>query len=174
MHAQLLSYVQLFATLWTVAHQALLSVGFSGKNTAVGCHSYCKGSSWPMDQTRISCIGRWVLYHWGTKEASKKTTSKLTRKHSLYPTATQKCALGTSSISYHLGTHKCKDFWLHKALLNWNLQFNKILRWLYAEAHQFENPWFLSLILYPIYSLESHYRTLKKKKCWSLQTNLVW
>ena len=29
MHAQLLSCVQLFATLWTVTHQAPLSMGFS-------------------------------------------------------------------------------------------------------------------------------------------------
>ena len=29
MHAQLLSHVQLFATLWTAAHQAPLSMGFS-------------------------------------------------------------------------------------------------------------------------------------------------
>ena len=29
MHAQLLSHVRLFATLWTVAHQAALSMGFS-------------------------------------------------------------------------------------------------------------------------------------------------
>ena len=28
-HAQLLSYVQLFATLWKVAYKAPLSVGFS-------------------------------------------------------------------------------------------------------------------------------------------------
>ena len=28
MHAQLLNHVQLFVTLWTVAHQALLSMGF--------------------------------------------------------------------------------------------------------------------------------------------------
>ena len=34
----LLSHVQLFATLWTVAHQAPLSMGFPGKNTRVGCH----------------------------------------------------------------------------------------------------------------------------------------
>ena len=29
MHAKLLSCVQLFVTLWTVTHQALLSMGFS-------------------------------------------------------------------------------------------------------------------------------------------------
>ena len=34
----LLSHVQLFATLWTVAHQAPLSMGFPGKNTRVGCN----------------------------------------------------------------------------------------------------------------------------------------
>ena len=26
--------------------------------------SFSRGSSWPRNQTRISCIGRWVLYHW--------------------------------------------------------------------------------------------------------------
>ena len=33
-----LSRVQLFAAPWTVAHQASLSMGFSRKNTGVGCH----------------------------------------------------------------------------------------------------------------------------------------
>ena len=28
-----------------------------------------KGSSSPRDQTRVSCIGRWILYHWATREA---------------------------------------------------------------------------------------------------------
>ena len=32
------SYIQLFATPWTIALQAPLSVGFPGKNTRVGCH----------------------------------------------------------------------------------------------------------------------------------------
>ena len=33
----MLSYVLLFGMPWTVAHQASLSMGFSGKNTVVGC-----------------------------------------------------------------------------------------------------------------------------------------
>ena len=33
---------------------------------AISCS---RGPSWPRDQCRISCIGRWVLYHWATKEA---------------------------------------------------------------------------------------------------------
>ena len=31
MHAQLLNFVQLFVIPWTVAHQALLSIGFSSQ-----------------------------------------------------------------------------------------------------------------------------------------------
>ena len=34
-----------------------------GKNTAVGCHATLRGFSRPRDQTRVSCIGRRVLYH---------------------------------------------------------------------------------------------------------------
>ena len=37
-----LSRVQLFATPWTRAHQAL-SMGFSGKSTGVGYHSFLQG-----------------------------------------------------------------------------------------------------------------------------------
>ena len=31
--------------------------------------SFSRGSSRPMDWTRISCIGRWILYHCATREA---------------------------------------------------------------------------------------------------------
>ena len=37
------SLVQLCATLWTVAHQAPVSMRFSGRNTRVGCHSHLRG-----------------------------------------------------------------------------------------------------------------------------------
>ena len=33
-----LSHARLFSTLWTAAHQASLSMGFSGKSAGVGCH----------------------------------------------------------------------------------------------------------------------------------------
>ena len=35
-----LSHVRLFSTPWTVACQAPLSMGFSGKNTRVGCRFF--------------------------------------------------------------------------------------------------------------------------------------
>ena len=31
--------------------------------------SYSRGSSQPKDQTCISCIGRWIIYHWATRDA---------------------------------------------------------------------------------------------------------
>ena len=43
---------------------------FPGKNTEVSCHFFLpRGSSQPRDQTCISCTGRWILYHWATREA---------------------------------------------------------------------------------------------------------
>ena len=35
--------VCLFVTSWTVAHKAYLFIGFSGKNTGVGCHFLLQG-----------------------------------------------------------------------------------------------------------------------------------
>ena len=42
--------VQLFATLWTVAHKAPLSMGFSGKNIGVGNHCSPRGCYLLKDQ----------------------------------------------------------------------------------------------------------------------------
>ena len=39
---------------------------FPGKNTRADCHFLLRGSSWPRDQTCISCvssIGRWILHY---------------------------------------------------------------------------------------------------------------
>ena len=56
------SHVQIFATLWTVAQQAPLSIGFSGKNTGVGCHCPLLGSSGPRDQPQVSyCLLDWQV-----------------------------------------------------------------------------------------------------------------
>ena len=58
-----------FATPWTIDHQAPLSMDFPGKNTVVGCHSLLPGTFPTRDQMHVSCIGRWILYHWTTREA---------------------------------------------------------------------------------------------------------
>ena len=43
MHACVLSRDRLFVTPWTVAHQSPLFMGFSSKNTGVGCHFFLQG-----------------------------------------------------------------------------------------------------------------------------------
>ena len=62
-----LSCVRLFATPWTVAHQVLLSLGFSRQE-------YYSGLPFPPPEDELhisytSCIGRWVLYHRASSEA---------------------------------------------------------------------------------------------------------
>ena len=62
----------LFATPWTAAHQAPLSMGFSRQE-------YWSGLPFPppgdlpdpgiKPESQVSCIGRQVLYHWATWEA---------------------------------------------------------------------------------------------------------
>ena len=64
---QSLSCVLLFETLWTVAHQATLSMGFSKQEYWSELPIfYSRGSSQPRDWTRVSsvsCIGRQIPYH---------------------------------------------------------------------------------------------------------------
>ena len=61
------SCVQLFATPWTVARQAPLSMRiFQARTLEWFTISSFRRSSPPRD--RVSCIGRWILYclsHWG-------------------------------------------------------------------------------------------------------------
>ena len=60
------SHIQLFATPWSVARQASLSMEFSRQEDEWGDISYSRGSFQPRDQTRVSsvfCIGRWILHH---------------------------------------------------------------------------------------------------------------
>ena len=57
------------ATPWTIAHQAPLSMGFSRQEYWSGfAISSSRGSSWPRDRSYVFYIGRWVLYHWATRE----------------------------------------------------------------------------------------------------------
>ena len=64
-----LSCVRLFATPWTVAYQAPLSMGFFQAIVLEWIAiSFSRGSSWPRDRTQVSCIvdGRFTV--WATKE----------------------------------------------------------------------------------------------------------
>ena len=65
----MLSHVQLFVILWTITWQSPLSMDFSrqGYWSRVAV-SFSRGSSQPRDWTHVSCIDKWVLYHWATWE----------------------------------------------------------------------------------------------------------
>ena len=68
------------ATLWTIAHQAPLSMGFTGKNTGVGCHFLLQGI-FPAQRSNhnscVSCIDRWILYHPTTWQALREMCSSV-------------------------------------------------------------------------------------------------
>ena len=63
--------LSLFATPWTVCNLPVSSVhGISQANILEWVViSFSRGSSRPRDWTRLSCIGRQILYHWATREA---------------------------------------------------------------------------------------------------------
>ena len=65
-----LSHVWLYAIPWTVACQASLSMKFSRQEYWRGLPFPSPGNlPWLWDWTCISCIGRWILYCWATREA---------------------------------------------------------------------------------------------------------
>ena len=71
--------------------------------------SSSRGSSWPRDGTQVSCIGRWVLYHWATWEALfklkpvraywKRATSTDSKSNLLFQQRINSCHLETSLVS---------------------------------------------------------------------------
>ena len=63
-----LSGVRLFATSWTVACQAPLSMGFSKQEYWVDCHASSRGSSQPKDRTWVFCMPCGFFHHWATWE----------------------------------------------------------------------------------------------------------
>ena len=45
--------------------------------------SFSRGFSQPGDQTHVSCTGRWILYHWATREAHLTNFTSLTYCNSI-------------------------------------------------------------------------------------------
>ena len=70
----------ILATLWTVAHQALLSMDSQARTTGVGCRFLLQGSSQLRDQSCISCFSciscrRTLLCHLGRESPRSYDTS---------------------------------------------------------------------------------------------------
>ena len=68
---KLFSRVLLFATPWTIAHQASLSIGFSQARTLEWVAiSFSRGASRPRDRTQVSRIASRRFNLWATREAN--------------------------------------------------------------------------------------------------------
>ena len=63
---------KLFLTLWDPIDCSLPGSSVHGISQAKILEwvaiSFSRASSWPRDQTCVSCIGRWILYRWATRE----------------------------------------------------------------------------------------------------------
>ena len=67
--AQSLSHGQLFATPWTIAHQASLSMGIlQARILEWVAIPFSRGSSEPGNQTQVSCIAGGFFTIWATRE----------------------------------------------------------------------------------------------------------
>ena len=76
MHAKSLQSCPALATLWTVAHQAPLSMGLSRQEYwSGGCHALLQGI-FPTQRLNLPVLlGRRILYHWATWEAPDQFSS---------------------------------------------------------------------------------------------------
>ena len=63
-----------FENPWTVAHQAPLSMVFPGQHTGVRPFHSPGETSQTRDGTHMYCIGKWILFHWVTREAHSNST----------------------------------------------------------------------------------------------------
>ena len=74
-----LSCIWLFATPWTVAHQAPLSGILQARILEWVAISFSRGSSWPRDQTQASRIAGRCFNLWATKEACTAVNLQLNK-----------------------------------------------------------------------------------------------
>ena len=61
---------------------------------------FSRGFSWPRDWTQVSCvscIGRWILYHWATREAHRWNVPYHNKFHRVLPQYPQ----GVGSRTHH-------------------------------------------------------------------------
>ena len=89
---------------------------FSGKTTRVGCYLLSREPSQPKDWTHGSFIGRWILYHWATKEA-QEFNSPYIKCHPKFNNLSWEvqedlCVLGLPTLTDREMDSK-KKFWVH-------------------------------------------------------------
>ena len=95
-----------FATPRTLTLQAPPDLGISQvRKLEWVAISSSRGTSQPRDQTCISCIGRWILYHWATRKALQLQVShpysiKMRNQYQKIRELSQKVLFGWNSITW--------------------------------------------------------------------------
>ena len=105
-------------------HQVPLSKDFPGWVAT----SYSRGSSWLRDRThisRVSCIGRWILYHCATREACKFLLSiKLYLLSKIFPESLGRINHTKKFPQYFVPSSCQLHWWYHPAILSYDSLFS--------------------------------------------------
>ena len=79
--------------------------------------SFSRGSSWPRDQTCVSCIGRWILYHWAIREALLTSYCfSVAKLHPILFDPMDRCMPGSLVLHYFLGFAQIHVHWVSYAI----------------------------------------------------------
>ena len=108
-----------FATLWTIARQAPLSMGVPRQDYWCGLPFPSSGaSSQPGDRTWVSCFSKWILHHWETREA--KMPFRFGERHLQFRSMNLQ-AVQTRKQNRRLGSQENMGRWV--ALQEWKSLF---------------------------------------------------
>ena len=97
--------VQLFATPWTAAHQALLSMGILQARTLEWvAMPFSRGSSQPRDRTQVYLHYRWILYYLNDQGSPRtRWVGNLPLLQGIFPTQeSNQCLLHCRQILYQV------------------------------------------------------------------------
>ena len=124
-----ISHVWLFVTLWNVACQAPLSLGFYSQEYRSGLPFAPPG--YPPDpglNPHFSCIGWWILYSWATWE------SPLLSSHSVMSNSLQHARLPCPSPTCRVCSNSCPlSWWYHPSISS------SVIPFFFASIRVFSN-----------------------------------
>ena len=90
--------------------------------------SFSRGSSRPRDWTQVSCIGRWIIYHWATRGAQTKIyESPKMQRHDFANKGPSSQGYGFSSRHVWMWELDYKERWAPKNWCFWTVLLEKTL-----------------------------------------------
>ena len=108
--------------LWGLWPTRLSPWDFPGRNTGVGCPLLLQGIFPSQDWTRVSCVSRWIPYHWATREASYSHLGELKRHSQSSPRKKQQNYF-KSCVTF-CTKQQSKSLWNLLGQSIWYLTFN--------------------------------------------------